>query len=89
MSNHIIVSRCAGPSDITAFTQIRPVRPLPLSQISLTFRLDGVAQEFNETFSIEFENFNADNSSFFPLPSQFPDITIGHLNGTIVDQDRE
>jgi hypothetical protein len=77
-----------GVNDITASPQIRLLRVIPLSAISFTYRLDGVAQESNETFSIEYE-LNANNRDFFPDDSVFSDITIGHLNGTIIDIDSE
>ena len=79
----------AGRSDFTASTQIRPIRLIPISRITITYRLDGVSQELNETFSIEFGNLDVNNSDLFPHPSEFPDIMIGHLNGTIIDRDSE
>jgi hypothetical protein len=54
----------------------------------LRFKLDGVAQESNETFSIEYE-LDANNRIFFPDNSVSSDITIGRLNGTIIDKDSE
>jgi hypothetical protein len=75
-----------GPTDVTTFAQIRTVRNIPLSQITLNYRLDGVSQELNETFSIELGNLDVSDSNFFPDSS---DVTIGHLNGTIIDQDSE
>jgi hypothetical protein len=56
--------------------------------ITLTYILDGVSQELDETFSIEYD-LDVNNSNFFPHSSESPDITIGHLNGTIIDQDSE
>jgi hypothetical protein len=77
-----------GVNDITVSPQIRLLRVTPLSTISLMYRLDGVAQESNETFSIQYE-LDANNRDFFPDNSVFSDITICHLNGTIIDKDSE
>jgi hypothetical protein len=75
-------------NDITSSTQIRPIRNIPLLQITLTYRLDGISQEFNETFSIEFD-LTPGNSNFFPERSVFSDVTIEQFNGIIIDQDSE
>jgi hypothetical protein len=77
-----------GPNDVTTSPFIRPLRAIPLSFISLTYRLDGLSQEFNETFLLELD-LDVDDSNFFPDSSEFSDITIGRLNGTIIDQDGE
>jgi hypothetical protein len=77
-----------GANDVTTFLQIRTIQAVPLSTIAITYRIDGVSQELNETFSIECD-LDANNSNFFPDSSENPDITIGHLNGTIIDQDSE
>jgi hypothetical protein len=86
---HICYDLCTsfsvGASDITSSAQIRPVHAIPLSQITLTYRLDGVSQEFNETFSMEF-NFTPDNRHFFHDSSN---VTIGRFHGEITDQDSE
>jgi hypothetical protein len=89
---HIYYDLCTsfsvGASDITSSAQIRPVHAIPLSQITLTYRLDGVSQEFNETFSIEF-SLTPDNRAFFPDRSMFSDVTIEQFNGIIIDRDSE
>jgi hypothetical protein len=72
-------------NDIISFTQIRLIRNIPLARITLTYRLDGVSQEFNETFSMEF-NFTPDNRHFFHDSSN---VTIGRFHGEITDQDSE
>jgi hypothetical protein len=71
-------------NDITTFTQLRLVRAIPLAQLTLTYRLDGVSQEFNETFSLRF-NFTSDNRIFFPDSN----VTIEIFVGIIIDRDRE
>jgi hypothetical protein len=75
---------CVGPGDVTTSAQIRPVRAIPLSRITLTYRLDGLSQELNETFSLEVA-LDVDNRAFFPNS----DVTISCFNGTIIDQDSE
>jgi hypothetical protein len=82
---YLHASFCAGANDIISSAQIRPVRAIPLSQITLTYRLDGVSQEFNGTFSIEF-NLTPDNRAFFPAGLN---VTIGIFSGTIIDRDSE
>jgi hypothetical protein len=82
--NHCFASLYVGPNDITSLTQIRLVRGITLAQITLTYRLDGVSQEFNEAFSLEF-NLTQDNRNFFPDSN----VTIEKFNGTIIDRDSE
>jgi hypothetical protein len=74
--------------DINSSTQIRPDHTFPLAQITLTYRLDGVSQEFNETFSIEFD-LTPNNHSFFPDRSVFSSVAIEQFNGIIIDRDSE
>jgi hypothetical protein len=79
---------CIGPGDVTAFTQVRLVRVIPLVSVSLTFRLDGISQELNETFSLEYI-LNITDPRFFPERSVFSDVTIEQFDGIIIDQDGE
>jgi hypothetical protein len=79
---------CIGPNDVTAFTQVRLVRVIPLVSVSLTFRLDGISQENNETFSLEYD-IDLDDRDFFPERSVFSDVTIKQFDGIIIDQDSE
>ena len=69
-------------NDVQASSHIRPHPTEPLQEIKITIRLDGISQEFNETFSIEFAHID------FLFAVGGP-VTAHSLNGTIIDQDSE
>jgi hypothetical protein len=79
---------CIGPNDVTAFTQVRLVRVIPLVTVSLIFRLDGISQELNETFSLEYI-LDLNDRDYFPERSVFSDVTIEQFDGIIIDQEGE
>jgi hypothetical protein len=81
----LCVSLYVGANDITLFTRIRPTRNFPLAQMTLTYRLDRVSQEFNEIFSLGFD-LTSDNRAFFQDGSN---VAIEQFNGTIMDRDSE
>lgn len=66
-------------------TEIRIIPDFPLALVTFTLRVDGISQEADETFKFSFANLQLSNSGLFPtLP-----ISIGEMNGTIVDSDCE
>ena len=72
--------------DVSASPRVQPRVTDPLRPIQITLTVDGISQEFNETFSIEFIGFNLEDPFLFPL-GVTPTINI--LTGTIFDQDGE
>ena len=68
-------------NDVTASNYIRPSQSRPLQTCAIGLKLDGISQEYNETFSIKFVGLNY--VSFAP---EAP-VTIDYLNGMVVDQD--
>ena len=54
--------------------------------VTFTHRVDAVAQEFNETFSIVFPNIPLSNTGLFPIT---PVAIFDTLNVTIIDRDGE
>ena len=75
-----------GPGDVTASPRVQPRATEPLRPFQITLTVDGISQEFNETFSIEFTGFELDDQFLFPL-GETP--TLNTLTGTIFDQDGE
>ena len=73
-----------GAGDVTISPRVQPRATEPLQPFQITLTVDGVSQEFNETFSIEFPGLDFDD--IFLFPSEAP-VTISRLEGTIVDQD--
>ena len=73
-----------GVSDVSASPQVQPSAAEPLQTFEITLRVDGISQEFNETFSIEFTGFNLDD--LFLFPTAVP-VNNTSLQGTIIDQD--
>ena len=70
--------------DVFASPRVQPRATGPLQSFQITLTVDGISQEFNETFSIEFTGF--DLSDFFLFPDGAP-VTVNSLQGTIIDQD--
>ena len=68
-------------SDVSASPQVQLSAAEPLQTFQITLRVDGISQEFDETFSIEITGFNLDD-----LPTAVP-VNITSLQGTIIDQD--
>ena len=77
---------CTGASDVTASRQLTALPISPLGTASITLQVDGVSQECNETFSIEFTGLDLTDTFLFPpgVP-----VTVNHLNGTIIDGSRK
>ena len=63
---------------------MRVLPGIPLSHVTFTLRVDAVAQEFNETFSIRFPNIPLSNTGLFPTT---PVAVFDTLNVTIIDRD--
>ena len=57
-----------------------------LSAVSLSFTVDGIAQESNERFSLFFRDLQLSNSSLFINSSL---VSSRNLGGEIVDSDGE
>ena len=72
--------------DIAASPRVQPRATEPLRPFQITLTIDGISQEFNETFSIEFIGFSLGDQFLFPLGAT---PTINTLTGTIIDQDGE
>ena len=71
-------------SDVSASPQVQTSAAEPLQTFQITLRVDGISQEFNETFSIEFTGFNLDDPFLFPTAVP---VNNTSLRGTIIDQD--
>ena len=74
-----------GPGDISASPLIQPRANQPIRTFQITFTVDGISQEFNETFSIEL-GFDINDFFLFPIGVT---PTVNELTGTIIDQDSE
>ena len=75
-----------GARDVSISPRIQPRATEPLRSFQITLTVDGISQEFDETFSIEFSQ--VDLTDFFLFPDEAP-VTINSLEGTIIDQDGE
>ena len=75
-----------GPGDVTASLRVQPRATEPLRPFQITLTVDGISQEFNETFVIEFIGFSLGDPFLFPLGATPP---INTLTGTIIDVDGE
>lgn len=71
-------------NDVRLNTQIQPRPSNPLQTIEITFVVDGISQEFNETFSIKFASLDLTDASLFPNGAP---VTLQNFSGTIIDQD--
>ena len=69
--------------DVSASPRVQPRATEPIRSFQITLTVDGISQEFNETFSIEF---SFDLSDSFLFPDEVP-ATVNSLQGTIIDQD--
>ena len=79
---------CTGADDyFLSTTRIRTTPVAPLTSVAFTLRVDGVAQELNEMFtlSILLGN-NLNNIRIFP---ETPLRIVDTLNGTIIDEESE
>ena len=70
--------------DVSASPGVQPLATEPLQPFQITLSVDGISQELNETFSIEFTGFNLNDFFLFPNEAL---ITVNSLQGTIIDQD--
>ena len=77
---------CLGARDVSASPRVQPRATGPLQSFQITLTVDGISQEFNETFSMELTGFDLTN--FFLFPDEAP-VTVNSLQGTIIDQDSE
>ena len=73
-----------GMRDVSASPRIQPRVSEPLRSFQIELTVDGISQEFNETFTIHIIGVDLDNSFLFP--DEAP-VTVNHLDGTIIDQD--
>ena len=89
----IILSSCSrsyffcyllGMKDVSASPQVRPHATEPILTFQIELTLDGISQEFNETFSIYIIGVDLDNYFLFPVEAP---VTVNCLEGTIIDQD--
>ena len=74
---------CLGARDVSASPRVQPHATEPIQRFQITLTVDGISQEFNETFSIEFTGFDLNDIFLFPDAL----VTVNSLEGTIVDQD--
>ena len=84
MNVHCLYFFCPGTRDVFASPRVQPRATEPIRSFQITLRVDGISQEFNETFSVEFTDF--DLNDFFLFPDEAP-VTVNSLQGTIIDQD--
>ena len=73
-----------GVRDVTVTPRVQPCATEPLQTFLITLRCDGISQELNETFSIEFAGFDLNDTDLFPVGAP---VNISSLEGTIIDQD--
>ena len=73
-----------GVRDVSISPRVQPCATEPLQTFLITLRCDGISQELNETFSIEFAGFDLNDTDLFPVGAP---VNISSLEGTIIDQD--
>ena len=74
---------CLDARDVSASPRVQPRPTDPIRPFQITLPVDGISQEFNETFSIELTGFDLGDVFLFPDAL----VTVNSLAGTIIDQD--
>ena len=64
---------------------IRIIPGFPMAEVLFRLLVDGIAQEIDETFKLSFGNLQLSDCGLFPSHP----ISVGKMNGTIVDNDCE
>ena len=64
---------------------IRIIPDFPMAEVIFSLLVDGIAQEIDETFKLSFANLQLSDRGLFPTRP----ISVGKMNGTIVDNDCE
>ena len=84
--NNIRIKYLLGASDVSSSQRVQPRATEPIRTFQITLTVDGISQEMNETFSIEFIGFDQNDIFLVPVGAT---LNINSLEGTIVDQDGE